>query len=109
MDADPDIEDVGVAASDLELVRRSVETPTAFAELYDRHGGRFLRYVGTVNAEVIAADVFVGGLRPACILSRRAWKALPWLLDVANHVIANHRRVEGRRLRALERLADLQN
>ncbi|HTV20869.1 MAG TPA: sigma factor, partial [Polyangiaceae bacterium] len=91
---------------DLELVRRSVETPTSFAELYDRHGGRFLRYVGTVNAEDIAADVFVRayGRRASC--RGEHGRALPWLLDVANHVIADHRRVEGRRLRALERLAE---
>jgi RNA polymerase sigma-70 factor (ECF subfamily) len=31
--------------------------------------------------------------------------ALPWLLGVANHVIADHRRAERRRLAALERLA----
>jgi RNA polymerase sigma-70 factor (ECF subfamily) len=31
--------------------------------------------------------------------------ALPWLLGVANHVIAGHRRAEQRRLKTLERLA----
>jgi hypothetical protein len=30
---------------------------------------------------------------------------LPWLLGVANHVIADHRRAEQRRLKALQRLA----
>jgi RNA polymerase sigma factor (sigma-70 family) len=110
LDADPDIEDVGVVASDLELVRRSVETPAAFAELYDRHGGRVLRYVarrvGVVDAEDIAAEVFVRayGRRASC--RGEHGSALPWLLGVANHVIADHRRVEGRRLALLERLAE---
>jgi DNA-directed RNA polymerase specialized sigma24 family protein len=31
---------------------------------------------------------------------------LPWLLGVANHVIADHRRIESRRLQTLERLAE---
>jgi RNA polymerase sigma factor (sigma-70 family) len=109
LEADPDIEAVGIPASDLELVRRSVETPAEFAELYDRHGGRVLRYVarrvGVVDAEDIAAEVFVRayGRRASC--RGEHGSALPWLLGVANHVIADHRRLEGRRLILLERLA----
>lgn len=109
MDADPDIEDVGLTTSDLELVWRSIETPTAFAELYDRHGGRVVRYVarrvGAIDAEDIAAEVFVRayGRRASC--RGEHGSALPWLLGVANHVIADHRRIESRRLEALERLA----
>jgi RNA polymerase sigma factor (sigma-70 family) len=109
LDADPDIEDVGLAASDLELVERSIETPTAFAELYDRHGGRVVRYVarrvGVVDAEDIAAEVFVRayGKRASC--RGEHGSALPWLLGVANHVIADHRRIESRRLQTAERLA----
>jgi RNA polymerase sigma factor (sigma-70 family) len=108
--ADPDIEDVSSTLSDLELVRRSLETPAAFAELYDRHGGRVLRYVarrvGVVDFEDIAAEVFVRayGRRASC--RGEHGSALPWLLGVANHVIADHRRVESRRLTVLERLAE---
>jgi RNA polymerase sigma factor (sigma-70 family) len=108
--ADPDIEDVSSTLSDLELVRRSVETPAAFAELYDRHGGRVLRYVarrvGVVDVEDIAAEVFVRafGRRASC--RGEHGSALPWLLGVANYVIADHRRVEARRLTVLERLAE---
>lgn len=87
-----------------------METPAAFAELYDRHGGRVLRYVarrvGVVDAEDIAAEVFVRayGRRASC--RGEHGSALPWLLGVANHVIADHRRVESRRLSVLERLAE---
>lgn len=110
LDAESDIGDVGLTASDIELVRRSVETPAAFAELYDRHGARVQRYVarrvGVDDAEDIAAEVFVRayGRRASC--RGEHGSALPWLLGVANHVIADHRRIEGRRLALLERLAE---
>jgi RNA polymerase sigma factor (sigma-70 family) len=109
LDADPDIQNVGIAASDLELVGRSIETPTAFAELYDRHGGRVVRYVarrvGVVDAEDIAAEVFVRAYIRRASCRGEHGSALPWLLGVANHVIADHRRIESRRLQMLERLA----
>ena len=110
MDAHPDIQNVSPTASDLELVRRSIETPSEFAELYDRHGGRVVRYVarrvGAIDAEDIAAEVFVRayGRRATCRGDHGS--VLPWLLGVANHVIADHRRVESRRLQTLERLAE---
>lgn len=111
LEANPDIETVDPAATDLELVRQSVGEPTAFAGLYDRHGRRVLRYVarrvGAIDAEDIAAEVFVRafGTRASCRGDHGS--ALPWLLGVANHVIADHRRVESRRLRTLERLAEV--
>lgn len=101
---------MGIPSGDIELVQRSIETPAAFAELYDRHGGRVLRYVarrvGVVEAEDIAAEVFVRayGRRASC--HGEHGSALPWLLGVANHVIADHRRLEGRRLEMLERLTE---
>lgn len=104
-----DMSDVEQPISDSQLVQRSVEQPAVFAELYERHGGVVLRYVarrvGVVAAEDIAAEVFVRAFkgRARCRADRDS--ALPWLLGVANHVIADHRRVERRRLATLERLA----
>lgn len=95
--------------SDLDLVRRSVESPGAFEELYLRHRFRVLRFVaqrvGTSGAEDLAAEVFVRAYRGRDSCRAEHGSALPWLLGVASHVIADHRRVERRRLRALERLA----
>jgi RNA polymerase sigma-70 factor (ECF subfamily) len=107
--ADSDIHDVSPTANDVELVRRSIETPSLFAELYDRHGGRVVRYVarrvGAIDAEDIAAEVFVRAYSRRAACRGEHGSVLPWLLGVANHVIADHRRVESRRLHALERLA----
>jgi RNA polymerase sigma factor (sigma-70 family) len=101
---------VSPTASDVELVRRSVDTPTAFAELYDRHGRRVVRYVarrvGAIDAEDIAAEVFVRAYSRRATCRGEHGSVLPWLLGVANHVIADHRRVESRRLETLERLAE---
>jgi RNA polymerase sigma factor (sigma-70 family) len=111
LEAKPDIQGVGSTTSDLDLVRQSVDEPTAFAELYHRHGCRVLRYVarrvGAIDGEDIAAEVFVRafGARSSC--RGEHGSALPWLLGVANHVIADHRRVESRRLKTLERLVEV--
>ncbi len=56
-------------------------------------------------AEDLAAEVFVGAFRTRQRCRFDHGSALPWLLGVANHVIADHRRVERRRLAALEQLA----
>jgi RNA polymerase sigma factor (sigma-70 family) len=94
----------------LSWFRRSIETPSLFAELYDRHGGRVVRYVarrvGAIDAEDIAAEVFVRAYSRRAACRGEHGSVLPWLLGVANHVIADHRRVENRRLETLERLAE---
>ena len=94
---------------DAGLVRRSLAEPAAFAGLYERHSSAVHRYVarrvGMAVVEDLAAEVFVRAFRDRerCRLAHDS--ALPWLLGVANHVIADQRRVERRRLSALERLA----
>ena len=94
---------------DAELVNRSLTEPHAFAGLYERHSAAVHRYVarrvGMAAVEDLAAEVFVRGFRDRerCRLAHDS--ALPWLLGVANHVIADQRRIERRRLAALEGLA----
>jgi RNA polymerase sigma-70 factor (ECF subfamily) len=96
-------------SSDAELLMRSVSDPPAFAALYERHGLAVRRYmarrVGAEAGEDLAAEVFVRAFRARGRYRAERDSALPWLLGVANHVIAGHRRSEVRRLKALERLA----
>jgi DNA-directed RNA polymerase specialized sigma24 family protein/tetratricopeptide (TPR) repeat protein len=96
-------------SSDAELLMRSVSDPPAFAALYERHGHAVRRYVarrvGSEAGEDLAAEVFVRAFRARGRYRAERDSALPWLLGVANHVIAGHRRSEVRRLKALERLA----
>jgi RNA polymerase sigma factor (sigma-70 family) len=63
------------------------------------------RRVGSDPGEDLAAEVFVRAFRARERYRAERDSALPWLLGVANHVIAGHRRLEVRRLKALEHLA----
>ncbi|MGH3264528.1 MAG: RNA polymerase sigma factor, partial [Trebonia sp.] len=95
--------------TDAELLVRSVAEPALFGELYERHGLAVRRYVvrriGDGAGEDLAADVFVRAFRARGRYRPDRETALPWLLGIANHVVADHRRLERRRLTALARLA----
>jgi RNA polymerase sigma-70 factor (ECF subfamily) len=96
-------------STDAELLARSVEEPALFAGLYERHGLAVRRYVarrtGDGVRDDLASEVFVRAFRARARYRAEHGVALPWLLGIANNVIADHRRLERRRLRALERLA----
>ena len=57
------------------------------------------------RGEDLAAEVFTRGFRGRDRFRADRAAVLTWLLGVANHVIADHRRTEQRRLKALQRLA----
>jgi RNA polymerase sigma-70 factor (ECF subfamily) len=92
---------------DAQLLRRSASEPAAFGALYERHSVAVRRYVvrrvGIYDGEDLAAEVFIRAFRSSAKYRAEHQSALPWLLGVANHVIADHRRLERRRLAALER------
>jgi len=95
-------------SSDAAVLARSAGEPAAFAVLFERHHVAVRRYVARrVGSEVgddLASEVFIRAFRgrERC---RAQGSALPWLLGVANHVIADHRRAEQRRLKALQQFA----
>src|ERR1700742_3792902 len=95
--------------SDAELLARSVREPAAFARLYERHGLPVRRYavrrVGDGNGDDISSEVFARAFRGRGRYRAEHSSALPWLLGIANNVIADHRRLERRRLAALERFS----
>lgn len=104
-----DIPVVGSRLSDSAVLDICSENPAAFGRLYERHSPMVARYiarrVGAVMAEDLTAEVFVAAFRARAACRCERGSALPWLLGVANHVVADHHRAEQRRLRALERLA----
>ena len=77
--------------------------------LYERHHVAVRRYVarrvGSEAGDDLASEVFIRAFRGRERCRAEQASALPWLLGVANHVIADHRRAERRRLKALQRLA----
>lgn len=100
---------MGAVESDAEVVASSLEHSARFAVLYERHVGRVARYlarrVGQEHADDLTAEVFVRAFRARGRFRAERDSALPWLLGIAGHLIADHRRVERRRLVALQRLA----
>jgi RNA polymerase sigma-70 factor, ECF subfamily len=96
-------------SSDAEVLARSAVEPSAFAMLYERHHVAVRRYVarrvGSEAGDDLAAEVFTRAFRGRERCRAEQASVLPWLLGVANHVIADHRRAEQRRLKALQRLA----
>jgi RNA polymerase sigma-70 factor (ECF subfamily) len=63
-----------------------------------------VRRIGDGGGDDVASEVIVRAFRARGRYRAEHDTALPWLLGIANNVIADHRRLERRRLAALERL-----
>jgi RNA polymerase sigma-70 factor (ECF subfamily) len=100
---------MGFELSDADALRRSLAEPAEFAVVYERHLPRVLSYLrqrlGDGTAEDLSAEVFARAFRGRARYGVQHDTALPWLLGIANNLIADHRRAERRRLVALARLA----
>jgi RNA polymerase sigma-70 factor (ECF subfamily) len=95
--------------SDARILGDSVSDPAVFSSLYERHLGAVSSYVarrtGPELSEDLTAEVFVRAFRKRAVFRDEHRSALPWLLGIANNLIADHRRAERRRLRTLQRVA----
>jgi RNA polymerase sigma factor (sigma-70 family) len=95
-------------STDAELLARSVDEPALFAGLYERHGLAVRRYIarriGDGPGDDVTSEVFARAFHARGRYRAEHDAALPWLLGIANNVIADHRRLERRRLAGLERL-----
>jgi RNA polymerase sigma factor (sigma-70 family) len=95
--------------SDARILGDSVSDPAVFSSLYERHLGTVASYVarrvGGELSEDLTAEVFVRAFRSRGVFRDDYGSALPWLLGIANNLIAGQRRAERRRLKALQRLA----
>jgi RNA polymerase sigma-70 factor (ECF subfamily) len=94
---------------DARILSDSVSEPAMFSSLYERHLRSVASYVarrtGSELSEDLTAEVFVRAFRKRAVFRDDHGSALPWLLGIANHLIADHRRAERRRLEMLQRLA----
>jgi DNA-directed RNA polymerase specialized sigma24 family protein len=79
-----------------------------FTALYDRHFTDIYRYIagrlGRDVADDIAADTFVVALRRWHTFDAARGGVRPWLFGIATRLVAQHRRQEVRRYRALARI-----
>jgi len=93
--------------TDADAIRDSLEEPSAFVRVFERHHGRLLAYCrrrAGDDGEDIASEVFARAfdLRARYDLTRA--DAAPWLFGIATNLIASARRAERRQLRAYARL-----
>jgi RNA polymerase sigma-70 factor, ECF subfamily len=97
---------VDSSRSDAAWLARSLEEPTAFETIFDRHIGAVHRYLhrraGRELADELAAETFALAFerRASCHASE---SVLPWLYGIATNLLHNHRRAEQRQLRAYGR------
>lgn len=93
--------------ADADLIRRSLDEPERFAELYDRHAPALYRFVarrlGSQVAEDVVAEAFTVAFRRRATYDPRYADAKPWLFGIAVKLIGRHRRSEVRMFRALAR------
>ena len=93
--------------TDAVVIERSLRTPEAFGELFDRHWDSVYRYcrsrAGDAGEDLAAETFKLAFDRRATYDVERA-DARPWLLGLATNLIRNHLRGCERGRRALQRL-----
>lgn len=94
--------------ADAALIAASLDTPVAFAAVFDRHYDVVHRYlgrrVGLDIADDLASETFTTAFRVRARYDLAYADARPWLLGIATNLVRHHRRAEVRRLRAYAHL-----
>jgi RNA polymerase sigma-70 factor (ECF subfamily) len=98
-----------VEESDAAVVAASLAEPRQFGALFDRHATTLHRYVvrriGPTDADAIVGETFRIAFEKRATYDCERPNARPWLYGIATNLVAKHRRSEGRRIRAVARLA----
>ena len=93
-------------SSDADCLARSLNEPTAFELIFDRHFGAVHRYLhrraGRDLADELTAETFALAFsrRGSC---RASGSVLPWLYGIATNLLHRYRRAERRQLHAYSR------
>lgn len=87
-------------STDSEIIRRSLDEPAAFAEIFDRHAPAvtsFASYrVGRHAAEDVVSETFLVAFRRRVDFDLGVESAGPWLLGIASRLIRRQRAVEAK-------------
>jgi RNA polymerase sigma-70 factor (ECF subfamily) len=93
---------------DAELIRRSIDAPDLFEEIFERHYDALLRYgrqrAGHDVGEEIAARTMVIAFDRRASFDGRIRSARPWLYGIATNLIRHHARDERVHIAAVARL-----
>ncbi|MEV1239357.1 RNA polymerase sigma factor [Nonomuraea sp. NPDC050022] len=96
--------------TDAQVIEASRRHPDRFGAVYDRYFASIHRYVhlrlGETAADDLAAETFLRAFRDRDRFDSACPSARPWLYGIASNLVAEHRRSEARRYRALARSAD---
>jgi RNA polymerase sigma factor (sigma-70 family) len=91
--------------SDAAVIRDSLESPSEFAAIFERHFDEIYRYLarrlGAEAARDVAAEVFCTAFERRAAFDFTYSHALPWLFGIAANELRRHRRIERKRLRLL--------
>ena len=90
--------------SDGEAIAASLDRPTAFDAVFERHVAAVhafaQRRIGPTLAEDVTAETFARAFAARTRFDRAQPSARPWLLGIASNVMRRHWRTERRRLAA---------
>jgi len=91
--------------TDSAIIRRSLDEPSAFAELFDRHAhaiGRFAaQRVGAEAGKDVLSETFLVAFRKRASFDHAWESALPWLYGIAARLIRKQRAGEARQWRSI--------
>jgi RNA polymerase sigma-70 factor, ECF subfamily len=103
----PGGEQASVPGDDAAVLAESLAWPERFGQLYDRHFPDVYRYVasrlGPGDADDVTAETFIDAFRRRGSFDPARGSVRPWLFGIATRLVAQHRRAEARRYRALAR------
>jgi RNA polymerase sigma-70 factor (ECF subfamily) len=97
------------AGNEAALIERAKErSPSAWAEIYDRHYSQLFRYChartgDTATAADLASRVYLEALEGIDRFVYRGRPILAWLYRIARNVVSDHLRAQGREREAIER------
>ncbi|MFC4586498.1 RNA polymerase sigma factor [Sphaerisporangium corydalis] len=93
--------------TDAQVVEASRRHPDRFGAVFDRYFADIHRYVhlrlGETAADDLTAETFLRAFRDRERFDLTRLSARPWLYGIASNLVAEHRRGEARRYRALAR------
>ena len=100
-------ERIDSAGDDAGVLAESLSQPEWFGRIYDRHFPDIYRYIasrlGPDDADDLAAETFIDAFRRRASFDSSRGGVRQWLFGIATRLVAQHRRAEARRYRALAR------
>src|ERR1700733_14133583 len=103
----PGGEQADPVSDDAAVLAESLRQPERFGHIYDLHFAGIYGYIasrlGPDDADDLTAETFIDAFRRRASFDPARGAVRPWLFGIATRLVAQHRRAEARRYRALAR------